>query len=448
MKRQKRLLNGSSCGLGCLGTLVLIAAIISGWYSSTGKYQPKIPPLPPLPNPNAFNDYVAAGQMLKANGGTKAMYITNAKGMSVTSLPGEQAVVRKNQAVLARMRQGFGKACRVPTTRSFNDLFPYLAEARDLARLLSAEADVKAARGDYAGAFDAGLDTIQMGQDLARGGTLIHGLVTIAMEAIAHAAILKHVDKLSAADCDRLATRLESVLKTQVTFPQILQEESYFSLTSLSKLKGNEAASLINPNEGLGGEETPRWQKTVGGVYWHYMRDRTLHELEDYYGALQAEMQKPYAERKPVPEPKSPIAAMIAPVFSQANTKFDETDMRNRLLVILLKVRSYRLKQGQLPASLNVVGSDPAVTTDPFSAKPFVYKPQGGDYLLYSVGPNLKDDGGIPADEMSQAQPRPGDLGIRRFQFNPNGTQSQSSYRRVPHMKPPTLPPGAPPLYP
>jgi len=32
--------------------------------------------------------------------------------------------------------------------------------------------------------------------------------------------------------------------------------------------------------------------------------------------------------------------------------------------------------------------------TDPFSGKPFVYRREGAGFLIYSWGPNLKDDGG------------------------------------------------------
>jgi len=32
---------------------------------------------------------------------------------------------------------------------------------------------------------------------------------------------------------------------------------------------------------------------------------------------------------------------------------------------------------------------------DPFSGKDFIYKRQGKGFILYSIGQNLKDDGGI-----------------------------------------------------
>jgi hypothetical protein len=46
---------------------------------------------------------------------------------------------------------------------------------------------------------------------------------------------------------------------------------------------------------------------------------------------------------------------------------------------------------------------------DPFSGKDFVYRRTGGDYSLYSIGQNLKDDGGkVP--EKSEDRTKSGDL--------------------------------------
>jgi hypothetical protein len=170
--------------------------------------------------------------------------------------------------------------------------------------------------------------------------------------------------------------------------------------------------------------------------------------MEDYYNASLLEVRKPYYERKPVPEPKSTIASTMAIDYVQVGERYDVTDVRNRLILLCLRIREYRLKQKRLPTTIDVLRIDPSLLADPFTGKPFCYKPQSGNYLLYSMGYDLKDNGGVPADEKSQAHPYPGDLGLRRFQINSSGTQSRRYYRLVPRMKPPLLPAGAPPLYP
>jgi hypothetical protein len=449
MKRRRRFrLSCATCGGGCLGVFALFFMVAGIWYWSVGHYQPKVLPLPILSVPNGFDDYVAAGRMLHANGGTEEKYAKNAKGIHVLSLPGEQSVVAKNQDVLARVRQAFRKSCIVPTTRSIADTFDYLSDARDLARLLAAEADVKAAQGDYAGAFSDTLDSIQMGQDLSRGGIFHHGRFGLWVEAMAHNAMLKYIDRLPAFGCDHLANRYENLLKTRVSFTQILQEDGDFLLESLAKAKTDEMVYLVFPRFGNDGGEPDGYDKLTARVFWHYLRDRTLHDLEEYYKKQVLEARKPYSERQPVPMPYSPIAARFALGPVEASDNFDETDTRSRLFLLLLRIRSYHLRQGHLPATLDVLGIDPSLTKDPFSETSLIYIPQGADYLLYSVGLDLKDDGGVPTNAKSQTKPPIGDLGVRDFQFDTSGNQSQWLYRLVPHMKPPVLPPGAPPLYP
>jgi hypothetical protein len=46
----------------------------------------------------------------------------------------------------------------------------------------------------------------------------------------------------------------------------------------------------------------------------------------------------------------------------------------------------------------------PSLPIDPFTGDPFFYRPDadGQGYLLYSVGPNLVDDEGVPPSSSSE----------------------------------------------
>ena len=54
------------------------------------------------------------------------------------------------------------------------------------------------------------------------------------------------------------------------------------------------------------------------------------------------------------------------------------------------------------------------VPEDPFSGKDFSYKRRGDGFLLYSIGPNLKDDGGAEVERDrrfgSRLEDEPGDI--------------------------------------
>lgn len=56
--------------------------------------------------------------------------------------------------------------------------------ARELSKVMVAGAKIKEIEGDFEGAYEDYLDTIRFGNDLARGGLLIHGLTSIAIESL------------------------------------------------------------------------------------------------------------------------------------------------------------------------------------------------------------------------------------------------------------------------
>jgi hypothetical protein len=61
-----------------------------------------------------------------------------------------------------------------------------------------------------------------------------------------------------------------------------------------------------------------------------------------------------------------------------------------------LACKIYENKTGHYPENLEALVPDilPEVPIDPFTGKPFVFRRQGDELLIYSLGSNQKDDGG------------------------------------------------------
>jgi hypothetical protein len=74
----------------------------------------------------------------------------------------------------------------------------------------------------------------------------------------------------------------------------------------------------------------------------------------------------------------------------------DRGNMRFDLTKLAFALAEYRARHGSYPAKLADLVPEcvAAVPKDIFSGGALHYKPQAGGYLLYSVGPNGKDDGG------------------------------------------------------
>jgi hypothetical protein len=122
-----------------------------------------------------------------------------------------------------------------------------------------------------------------------------------------------------------------------------------------------------------------------------------LDNIRGYMDALIADSHRPYYARvAPPPLPSDPLSQTILPVFDQARFRWVVMDAQWRLTELRLAARAYEQQHGALPPSLEalVPAYLPAVPQDPFAPKPLVYRRTGTAALIYSRGPDGKDDGG------------------------------------------------------
>jgi len=87
------------------------------------------------------------------------------------------------------------------------------------------------------------------------------------------------------------------------------------------------------------------------------------------------------------------IPERIGEVFVGVRMEFDLTR-------VALALAAYRAEKEEYPAALTklVPGYLPALPEDLFTCKPLRYRRVGNGYVLYSAGPNMKDDGGRKSD--------------------------------------------------
>jgi hypothetical protein len=118
---------------------------------------------------------------------------------------------------------------------------------------------------------------------------------------------------------------------------------------------------------------------------------------------LQQESQKPLAERSAAPDwPESgkewvPIAEHY---FLSGRAYLAQHDLhmaRSRLLALHCLIKASIARRQVAPVALDSFG--PSLTRDPYTGEPFVFDSDGRDYILYSPGPDLTDNGGESGDE-------------------------------------------------
>ncbi|MCX5672657.1 MAG: hypothetical protein NTU94_15175, partial [Planctomycetota bacterium] len=97
------------------------------------------------------------------------------------------------------------------------------------------------------------------------------------------------------------------------------------------------------------------------------------------------------------------LTHLLVPALSGAIKRASEADAHHLLACTAVAVEKYRAKTGQPPDRLSKLVPDylDAIPKDPFDAKPLRMAVSQGGILLYSIGPDLKDEGGAPWDSQN-----------------------------------------------
>jgi len=369
-------------------------------------------PTPTMPAPNAHDYYIAAtgavvddGKISYANGRWNPA--TKPSGdQHFYSLAGKEKLVAENAGVIKTLHDGFHYPYQETPIRSFSTLLPHLQKMRELARFLSLQAQVDAERGDWGGSINADLDAVQIGETMPRGGPLIGVLVGDACQAIGRRHAWDAVDHLSAAQARAAARRLETIRAAQVPFSDSVQEEEWMGQAGLLELMrrpnwSGEMASAIAPDPSGTQNSASSPGRWVFATRIRLMGKRRI--MGNYTQTLDqviAAGRKPFAARGPAPTAvpsADPISDMLTPTLGGTRMNAVNAETQSALLLTLLALRAYKVDHGADPPRLSALVPHylQAVPADPFALSgPLRYKVAGARPLLYSVGPDGKDDGG------------------------------------------------------
>ncbi len=248
------------------------------------------------------------------------------------------ALVSTNAEALRLVRLGLGRSCCVPDSAMTNVtmLVATLANLKSLARLLAQEGRLAEMEGRSKDAAQSYLDLMYYGDQISRGGMLIQRLVGIACEALGDTPLCKLLPKLKPEELRALLPKLEQIDTGGVTWDEVKRGERRFTRYQLSQ--------TFNPFI------------IVVGVWQNW---RTVRTAENRHHRVVAHV---------------------------------------RLLAVEVALRCYQSEHGQAAPS----GLEQLVPTylsrvpgDPFSGGPLIYRPQGTNWLAYSIGEDRVDNGGI-----------------------------------------------------
>jgi hypothetical protein len=334
---------------------------------------------------------------------------------AASDLTVSRRVVADNARFFALIREAADTpACSFPKdwTAGPNMVFPEFAKLREGARMLQTRAAVSAADGRIDDALADVGTMLRMAEHSKLVPILIGQLVGYAIESIATRSLR---GSLSMGDPSPRAARalMTQIAATDEVVPYVRSMKGEIALFGLPIFEmtrrgsGRDIAALLTSDRAgnrLSAALAWRVYGTVGRPVANLDELTFLRAMkaqidasalpwpqsQERIGALEK-------QTKALPLRGGILTAMIMPVFARAVLSREKTAANLGDAQIALALSIYKSGHGAYPdslAALERAGSK--LPKDPFGGKPFRYRREGAGFTVYSIGSDMKDDGGLP----------------------------------------------------
>lgn len=298
----------------------------------------------------------------------------------------------------------------VDLSRGFETLLPYLAKVKGAVRLLREEAVQEAVAGHAQRATESVLAGYGAARSLANEPLLISYLVEIAMNAITSSGLEQTVNRVALDDA-QLQRLQKAIMASDNTnaLPRVLAGERGCCI-AIFQNPGSYAAMMNNGPGGGGGVGSGVAQvgpKALNSLTGFFDRDmlfylQTMQRIIDAAGQAPSERfeaVKTFDEDMVEAKRKLYVmTALIMPGLGKAIDRDAENSARLRTAATALAIERYRLKhEGKLPENFSVLVPEylPAMPIDPFTGEALQYRKRDKGFIVYSVGADRQDDGGV-----------------------------------------------------
>jgi hypothetical protein len=259
---------------------------------------------------------------------------------------------------------------------------------RAVARFLNWQTEIATSEGRTADAVEKGMEQLRLAKLFESEPLLISRLV---VEAVRNGAAPRLYDALASG---KISNHLHGELDTELarhddtdTLIQTLKKERAYSITALDEQSGRMGRLVIN---------------TIG---W---RVKSMHNgVLDWYDELLPVIGKPWYEFQADPAAKrvfqtptgfGTLTDLLLPSVQASYEAANRTTAIMRSLRIFNAIQNYAEKNGRDPSGLADLRLPAKATIDPFSGKPLILKHTDDGWIVYSVGRDGQDDGGVLKD--------------------------------------------------
>lgn len=363
--------------------------------------------------------------------------------------PEMAALLKTNDVVLAAITEGLKRpkyyrplVRRQPTDTMIELLLPDIQESRDVARQLQMRAMLHLGHGRLAESRQDIMSLHRLARHIARGGTLIEGLVGIAIDAIA-----SHSDNVwlnhPAQTAETLAqyrAELQALPVVGDAGRQMNLTERYCGLDATQAIARGRQGSVMSLSAyddvgELGVDNFDRWMSpegfadalvamsvnwnvamtTMNGMYDDLSKVASAPTRQERLAVLAALNERLVQIRSETTSVKGVVssvfggnkargknlanilASLLLPAVGQACEAYDRAATRRDVLDTLFAVAEYQKTEGKYPASLDVLVPKylKSVPIDRYSLKPLNYITDGTVVKVYGVGTNGIDNQGL-----------------------------------------------------
>jgi hypothetical protein len=320
--------------------------------------------------------------------------------------PATTAFLKHQAATIALLR----RAAALPACRFDQDLLdpdisamlPGLNEERNAANVLNLDAREEIARGRISTAIADAAAILGMSRHIGQRPLLVSGLVGIGIDALGNSTLqealpaVKSRDDLSALHLDELPSMgrvLQQALRGEERFGLLLYGNMPAMQTEM--VKGNavpvQDTRLMSSGVGLVGAFF-RVFFLDSDAYLKLMQDVQNRSIEPYY-----KVGDQYTDIYRVKNGHGLFTSILVPSLTRTFNTLARVEAMDACARAAVAMTRNRLDHGTLPSHLDElmpVYLD-EVPIDPFDGRPLRLTIKSDRWIVYSIGPDLVDDGGV-----------------------------------------------------
>jgi hypothetical protein len=305
---------------------------------------------------------------------------------------------------------------------SISMLLPETQDMRAAARALQLEAHARATQGDMRGACENVLAMHRLAEHVSEEPFLVSQLVSFAIDSMAvhilelllqrHPVTVADLDVLNDFRSRPMRPRLQRAFRAQeaMALATFCRVGDWRELEPLTR-------SGIGIISGDFGSRMTFWPLNASAVYRVFFWAADVQSCREHSHTFEMLPTLPYkqahvvwgnAEQSLRTSPIGIMTRLLIPAFPQSHIAATRTEAKTRLGQLAVAMHRHRLQHGTFPSDLDELSrnTNVLIPRDPFDSQPLRLTKTDDSLILYSVGPDLKDDHGAKMDE----QTRTGDL--------------------------------------